>query len=119
MRISAGRGGVHSKHKTMAYTVKQVAAMSGVNTGWPHHVNHDQDEWIYVGDRQEAVRRNCIPSMQPTTTQLSLKIPMAFALRSRTFGKSDGAVSCTSRGTREKSEVEVQVKVAAQDIFYR
>ena len=31
MGISAGRGGVHSKDKTMAYTVKQVAAMSGVS----------------------------------------------------------------------------------------
>ena len=36
MRISAGHGGMHAKTKTMAYTVKQVAAMSGVSVRTLH-----------------------------------------------------------------------------------
>ena len=36
MRTSAGHGGVHAKTKTMAYTVKQVAAMSGVSVRTLH-----------------------------------------------------------------------------------
>jgi hypothetical protein len=33
---SAGRGGVHAKTKAMAYTVKQVAAMSGISVRTLH-----------------------------------------------------------------------------------